>query len=361
MDDTTTSNPIVDATARPTSRLPWPSLLVLGAATFVMVTAEMVPTAVLPEMSAGTRRERGADGPARLGLGGRRGHRQLPARATHPAPRPARRHRLEPRRARGLGGGDGAGTRLPDRRRRSTRRGALGRTALGDDQCLLRRPRRRPRSRQGRRRRARRRDARHRHRHADREPRRAGRWVARGILGPRGRRPGRGRAGAHGGRASAASGCRWAGCRGPDAAPRVEGSTDAASGADAAGGASATRGGTPRGILPMVAVVGLIALLLVGHYGTYTYITRLVEAPASQVPGRRRRPAPGVRPRVGGGRGARRPVRRAHRSGPRGERRRHRRRRRRSRRGGGASGASASGCSCCGAWPRVRFRRSRRR
>ncbi len=35
----------------------------------------------------------------------------------------------------------------------------------------------------------------------------------------------------------------------------------------------------------MVAIVGLIALLLVGHYGTYTYITRLVEAPASQVPG----------------------------------------------------------------------------
>ena len=53
MDDTTTSNPIVDATARPMSRLPWPSLLVLGGATFVMVTAEMVPTAVLPEMSAG--------------------------------------------------------------------------------------------------------------------------------------------------------------------------------------------------------------------------------------------------------------------------------------------------------------------
>src|SRR5688572_6161609 len=53
MNDTTTANPIVDAPARPTSRLPWPSLLVLGAATFVMVTAEMVPTAVLPEMSAG--------------------------------------------------------------------------------------------------------------------------------------------------------------------------------------------------------------------------------------------------------------------------------------------------------------------
>ncbi|QEO14898.1 MFS transporter [Agromyces intestinalis] len=35
------------------SRLPWPSLLVLGAAAFVMVTAEMLPTAVLPWMSAG--------------------------------------------------------------------------------------------------------------------------------------------------------------------------------------------------------------------------------------------------------------------------------------------------------------------
>lgn len=34
-------------------RLPWPSLLVLGAATFTMVTAEMLPTAVLPQMSAG--------------------------------------------------------------------------------------------------------------------------------------------------------------------------------------------------------------------------------------------------------------------------------------------------------------------
>ncbi|MGE9348496.1 MFS transporter [Isoptericola variabilis] len=34
-------------------RLPWPSLVVLGAATFTMVTAEMLPTAVLPQMSAG--------------------------------------------------------------------------------------------------------------------------------------------------------------------------------------------------------------------------------------------------------------------------------------------------------------------
>ncbi|GAA1727788.1 MFS transporter [Isoptericola hypogeus] len=36
-----------------TDALPWPSLLVLGAATFAMVTAEMLPTAVLPQMSAG--------------------------------------------------------------------------------------------------------------------------------------------------------------------------------------------------------------------------------------------------------------------------------------------------------------------
>ena len=48
---------------------------------------------------------------------------------------------------------------------------------------------------------------------------------------------------------------------------------------------SAAQAGAPRSIRPMVAMVGLFALLLVGHYGTYTYITRLVEAPASQVPG----------------------------------------------------------------------------
>ncbi len=39
----------MDTTQR---RLPWPSLLVLGGATFVMVTGEMLPTAVLPAMSA---------------------------------------------------------------------------------------------------------------------------------------------------------------------------------------------------------------------------------------------------------------------------------------------------------------------
>lgn len=36
-----------------TPPMPWPSLLVLGGATFTMVTAEMSPTAVLPQMSAG--------------------------------------------------------------------------------------------------------------------------------------------------------------------------------------------------------------------------------------------------------------------------------------------------------------------
>lgn len=45
-----TTSPVLP---RPTTDLPWPSLLVLGAATFTMVTAEMLPTAVLPQMSAG--------------------------------------------------------------------------------------------------------------------------------------------------------------------------------------------------------------------------------------------------------------------------------------------------------------------
>lgn len=40
-----------------------------------------------------------------------------------------------------------------------------------------------------------------------------------------------------------------------------------------------------RGIRPMLAVVGLVGLLLVGHYGVYTFITRIVETPAAGVPG----------------------------------------------------------------------------
>ncbi len=44
----------LDATARVDRRndLPWPSLLVLGAVTFVVVAGEMLPMAVLPQMSA---------------------------------------------------------------------------------------------------------------------------------------------------------------------------------------------------------------------------------------------------------------------------------------------------------------------
>lgn len=42
---------------------------------------------------------------------------------------------------------------------------------------------------------------------------------------------------------------------------------------------------TPRGMGPLLTVTGLVALVLVGHYGAYTYITRLTEAPAEALPG----------------------------------------------------------------------------
>jgi predicted MFS family arabinose efflux permease len=51
-----------------------------------------------------------------------------------------------------------------------------------------------------------------------------------------------------------------------------------------AGGAAAVPAGR-SGPGPMLAVTALVALLLVGHYGAYTYVTRLVEAPALAVPG----------------------------------------------------------------------------
>ena len=53
-------------------------------------------------------------------------------------------------------------------------------------------------------------------------------------------------------------------------------------------GAPSERGGAPAdggGPGPMVAVTATVGVLLVGHYGAYTYVTRLVEAPASAVPG----------------------------------------------------------------------------
>jgi predicted MFS family arabinose efflux permease len=40
-----------------------------------------------------------------------------------------------------------------------------------------------------------------------------------------------------------------------------------------------------RGMGRLLAVTGLVALVLVGHYGAYTYITRLTEAPALALPG----------------------------------------------------------------------------
>lgn len=44
---------------------------------------------------------------------------------------------------------------------------------------------------------------------------------------------------------------------------------------------------TPRKVLlaPLMTVTILVALLLVGHYGAYTFITRLVEVPAAALPG----------------------------------------------------------------------------
>lgn len=48
---TSTTAPRRTPPAAPTERLPWPALLVLGTATLVMVTGEMLPTAVLAPMS----------------------------------------------------------------------------------------------------------------------------------------------------------------------------------------------------------------------------------------------------------------------------------------------------------------------
>ncbi|WP_435768538.1 MFS transporter [Nocardioides sp. SYSU DS0651] len=50
---TTTTTSVPPAGPAVPEDLPWPALLVLGSATLVMVTGEMLPTAVLPQMSAG--------------------------------------------------------------------------------------------------------------------------------------------------------------------------------------------------------------------------------------------------------------------------------------------------------------------
>jgi len=57
----------------------------------------------------------------------------------------------------------------------------------------------------------------------------------------------------------------------------ADGAGDSADHADGAG--------DPRGLGRLLAVTGLVALVLVGHYGAYTYITRLTEAPALSLPG----------------------------------------------------------------------------
>lgn len=50
-------------------------------------------------------------------------------------------------------------------------------------------------------------------------------------------------------------------------------------------GASADGAGAARGMGRLLVVTALVALVLVGHYGAYTYITRLTEAPAQALPG----------------------------------------------------------------------------
>lgn len=62
----------------------------------------------------------------------------------------------------------------------------------------------------------------------------------------------------------------------------------AAQGPTAGAGASGGAGGAPasrRGTRQLLLVTALVALVLVGHYGAYTYITRLAEAPAEILPG----------------------------------------------------------------------------
>jgi predicted MFS family arabinose efflux permease len=62
----------------------------------------------------------------------------------------------------------------------------------------------------------------------------------------------------------------------PEDGPADDGSTPAA---------GVPAGGSPRGMGQLLAVTALVALVLVGHYGAYTYITRLAEAPAEALPG----------------------------------------------------------------------------
>lgn len=275
MDDTTTSDPARATAVRPASRLPWPSLLVLGAATFVMVTAEMAPTAVLPEMSEGLGVSEAQTGllvsvwAAVVVVGSFplvRLTQHLDRRtviawslvvlaasvavtAVAPAYPLAAAGRLVGALSVGLlWATTNAYTAdlVADcdlaRAVAVVLGGATLGTVIGTPIASL---------------------------VAQGTGWRAAFWglavaalIAAVLVRTVVVRPSR-----------------------PDAAVPAGSPTDAADAPEAPGAPSRVAGGGPRGIRPMVAVVGLIALLLVGHYGTYTYITRLVEAPAGQVPG----------------------------------------------------------------------------
>ena len=271
MDDTTTSNPVVGTAVRPTARLPWPSLLVLGAATFVMVTAEMVPTAVLPEMSAGLGVSEAQTGllvsvwAAVVVVG------SFPlVRLTQHVDRRAvivwslvvlavsvAVTALAPAYPVAVAG------RLVG----ALSVGLLWATTNAHSADLV----------------------------ADRDLARAVAVVLGGAtLGTVIGTPlaslvaqGAGWRAAFWGLAVAALVAavlvRTVVVRPPH--PDAAGPAASMDARDAADDPSVTQAGAPRSIRPMVALVGLFALLLVGHYGTYTYITRLVEAPASGVPG----------------------------------------------------------------------------
>ena len=273
MNDTTTANSVGATAARPDSRLPWRSLIVLGAATFVMVTAEMVPTAVLPEMSAGLGVSEAQTGmlvsvwAAVVVVGSfplvrltRRFDRRavivwslvaLAASVALTALAPAYPLALAGRLVGALSVG------------------LLWATTNAYTADLV----------------------------ADRDLARAVAIVLGGAtLGMVIGTP----------LASlVAQGAGWRATfwglavaalvaavlvrtivRSPntDATAPAGASTDA-SPTSSPDDAPAAGNDAPRGIRPMVSLVALIALLLVGHYGTYTFITRLVEAPATQVPG----------------------------------------------------------------------------
>jgi predicted MFS family arabinose efflux permease len=74
------------------------------------------------------------------------------------------------------------------------------------------------------------------------------------------------------------------------AAPATGAAADASTGGGPTAGGSASASGGPtsvnrRGMGPLLTVTALVALVLVGHYGAYTYITRLTEVPADALPG----------------------------------------------------------------------------